>query len=70
MFALLLVRAVLPGYGFLHAYQPRTLYEQARQVFRPDLFGKVDTKADALGIRGKQRVEAIRSSRKGRAHRQ
>ncbi|HXO50092.1 MAG TPA: site-specific integrase, partial [Mycobacterium sp.] len=57
--ALLLVRAVLPGYGFLHAYRAHALYEHARQVFRPDLFAKVEAKADALGIRGRQLGEAI-----------
>lgn len=32
--ALLLCRAVLPGYRFLHSYKPRTLYDRCRQVFR------------------------------------
>lgn len=57
--ALLLVRAVLPGYGFLHAYRAHALYEHARRVFRPDLFAKVETKAEALDIRGRQLGEAI-----------
>ena len=57
--ALLLVRAVLPGYGFMHAYRAHALYEHARQVFRPDLFANVDAKAEALGISGRQLGEAI-----------
>jgi site-specific recombinase XerD len=57
--ALLLVRAVLPGYGFLHAYRAHALYEHTREVFRPDLFAKVEAKADALGIRGRQLGDAI-----------
>ena len=57
--ALLLVRAVLPGYGFLHAYRAHALYEHAREAFRPDLFAKVEAKADALDIRGRQLGDAI-----------
>jgi site-specific recombinase XerD len=58
--ALLLCRAVLPGYRFLHSYKPRALYDRCRQVFRPDLFVALDAKAESLAIPRKQRAEALR----------
>jgi site-specific recombinase XerD len=61
MAALLLCRAVLPGYRFLHSYKPRALYDWCRQVFGPDLFAALDAKAESPAVPRKQRAGALRA---------
>ncbi len=48
---LLLCRVVLPSYGFLTRYNSYNLFTYSRQVFRPDLFSKLEQKAAALDAR-------------------
>lgn len=63
---LLLRRVVLPSYEFLFAYKASTLFAQARQVFRPDLFAQVYEKAAARDTRN-QAGEAPVGPRQDRA---
>jgi integrase len=65
---LLLCRVVLPGYRFLDTYKATALFDRCRQVFRPDLFAKVDAKAESLAIPPKQRSEAVKTITKMVVH--
>jgi site-specific recombinase XerD len=65
---LLLCRIVLPSYRFLHSYKANALFEQCRQVFRPDLFAKIDAAAESLAIPRKQRAEAVKTITKMVVH--
>lgn len=56
---LLICQLVLPSYTFLMAYRAQFLFSMVRQVRRPDLFAKVEDTAEALGIRGRRRDEAL-----------
>jgi hypothetical protein len=65
---LLLCRVVLPGYRFLYAYKANALFDQCRRVFGPDLFAKLDAKAESLGIPRKPRCEAVKTVTKMVVH--
>jgi integrase len=65
---LLLCRVVLPGYRFLYSYKASALFDQCRRVFCPDLFAKIDAKAESLGIPRKQRSEAVKAITKMVVH--
>jgi site-specific recombinase XerD len=56
---LLICQLVRPSYAFLMAYRAQGLFLMVRQVRRPDLFAKVEDTAEALGIRGRRRGEAL-----------
>lgn len=56
---LMLCRAVVPSYEFLAAYRAHHLFTYARQVFRPDLFAKIEAAADAVGVHGRRRLGAL-----------
>jgi site-specific recombinase XerD len=50
--SLLLCRAVAPSYQFQASYRAYRLFTYARQVFRPDLFGKMRVAAAEQGAEG------------------
>lgn len=58
---LLLCRAVLPEHDFLAKYQARSLFGWARQVFRPDLFAKLEDAGPERGMDTPQTLEGIKA---------
>lgn len=58
---LFICRIVLPGYGFLSSYRPRTFYAWVRKTHRPDLFDRLNRAADDLGMQAHQRRDAVTS---------
>jgi site-specific recombinase XerC len=46
--SLLLCRIFLPSYDFLASYKAYKLYEYTRQVFRPELFARIEASAQQL----------------------
>lgn len=56
---LLLVRIVLPSYGFLSQYRARSLFTWARQVVQPDLFARLEQAGATQGMQAPQLRDGI-----------
>lgn len=56
---LILVRFILPSHQFLRTLSSKRLNSGARATFRPDLFARVEEKADELKLRTFQRAQAV-----------
>lgn len=59
MGSLLLCRVVLPSYHFLATYQAVRLFSYTQQVFRPDLFAKLQAHGFEMDTRGRQLHNAL-----------
>ena len=56
---LLLCRVVLPSHRFLATHNAQHLFSYVRQVFRPDLFAKIEENATKIGVSPRRRAEAL-----------
>lgn len=56
---LILCRVVLPGYDFLARYRSRSLFGWARQVFRPDLFARLEQAGAEQGMQKPQILDGL-----------
>src|SRR5262249_29932862 len=56
---LLLVRVVLPSYGFLSQYRARSLFTWVRQVVQPELFARLEQAGVGRGMQAPQLHDAI-----------
>lgn len=57
--SLILLRIVFPSYELLTGYSSSRIYGKYRLLHRPDLFAKVEARADALGVEAVHRVQAL-----------
>lgn len=58
--ALLLVQAILPGYGFLTAFHPAShWYGEVRAVLAPAMFAQLAARADEMGMSAPTRESAL-----------
>ncbi|MRH93050.1 tyrosine-type recombinase/integrase [Nocardia sp. SYP-A9097] len=58
---LLLCRVFFPSFGFFTGFNSHSLFRHVRAVFRPDLFDKIEQRADALGVSARGRTLSIRA---------
>lgn len=56
---LMLVRSIVPSHRFIRTLRSKNLYTGARATFRPDLFARVEQRAEELGLRSYQHVQAV-----------
>ncbi|MEV6849894.1 hypothetical protein [Actinoplanes sp. NPDC051411] len=56
---LLLGRVVLPSYDMVHSYRANMLFHRVRQIFRPDLFDRLQVAADELHFEGRHIDDAF-----------